>query len=413
MPERTLIINPGSTSWWLLSLSPVLFYDRIEIDPKEIKDVLDQGGRSSYDERAARMLELILRNPEEKILYENNKLPPRGQTKALNQQSQRIASLIIQEAAQYSPKNPSLAKPGELKKALRDAYRYWIRFNRLKAGILQKGESLHDLLIKDQIPQSLESLQKIEKTHARKIPGLLEEDKQLSTVLQELVRNALLITDLGKESIKRVYDGLIDEFLPTIELVERVRVFRDLPEKTREALNINLLTELYNFRLRKIKSRSKERLDLTEAFYRALKERKKLQALRLRITEFDTLIFERDLKPDQALKTVFTLVKDINKTVKRIDSIGTWAMWGTGAYLLGEIMSSLSPSAQLLLKSAMLNPLTVKATKEFVKNYYTALSGLSPKSSSYISIIRDYVAVQPYSQTGIYKGKPNVFKFWV
>jgi len=314
----------------------------------------------------------------------------------------------------YSLGHSSLIKAGELKKALKTAYQHWIRYNRLKASILQKDEPLHNLLTKEQIPKSLENIQKIEKTNANGIPNLLKKNNQLRTVLQELVRNSLLIMDLAKDSTKRVYDGLIDEFLPTIELVERVRVFQDLPEATPEALNFSLLTELYIFRLRKIQSSSAERLNVTEAFKRALKERKRLSGLRLKIAEFDALISERDLKPDQALKNTFALIKDINSRVKRIDAVGTWAMWGTGAYLLGEILSTLSPSVRLLLETVLLNPLTVKATKEFVQNYYITLSGLSPKSSSRISIIRDYIAIYSYSQLGkIYKVRPNIFKFWV
>lgn len=414
MAQRTVIINPGSTSWWLQSLSPVLYYDRIDIDPKGIEDILKHGDRSSYHERAARMIELILNNSDEEILRKNNHLPARGQTRQLKQKSQEITDRLIREANNYSMRQLSLIKPGELKKALRTAYRHWIRHNRLKIGVLQKDEPLHDLLIKVQVPQSLASLEKIEETHVGRIPQLLEKDNQLKRVLRELVRNALLIMDLGKDSTKRVYDGLFDEFLPTIELVERIRVFRDLPHTTPEPLNFSLLMELYSFRLSKVRASSMERINVTEAFRRAFKERKRLRDFRLKIAEFDALIIERNLKPDQALKSMFTLIKDINRTVKHIDTMGTWAMWGTGAYLLGEMVSSLSASAHLLLKTILLNPLTVKATKEFVQNYYMALSGLNPKSSSYISIIRDHVAARPYSRLGrIYKVRPNVFEFWV
>jgi hypothetical protein len=396
MAQRTVIINPGSARWWLLSLSTVLYYDRIEIDPKGIEDVLNQSDLSSFHERAARMLELILNNPDEKILHKNNQLPTRGRTRELTEKSQEITHRLIREASNYSLRHPSLIKPGELKKALKTAYRQWIRYNRLKASILRKDEPLYNLLIREKIPQSLATLQKIDETHANRIPELLDKDNQLKTVLQELVRNALLIMDLAKDSTKRVYDSLVDEFLPIIELVERVRISRELREATPEVLNFSPLAELYSFRLSKIKSSSIERLNVIEAFKRALKERKRLSDLRLKIAEFDLLINERDLKPDQALKSVFALIKDINSTVKRIDAVGTWAMWGVNAYVLGEILSSLSPSVHLLLKTILLNPLTVKATKEFVQNYYIALSGLSPKSSSYISIIRDHIAVQPY-----------------
>ncbi len=415
MVQRNVIVNPGSASWWLLSLSPLLYYDQIEIDPNAIKDILDQGNRSSFHERTACMLNLILNNPNEKILYVNNSLPPRGQTKELKQESQKIANWLIREANNCSLRYPSLIKDSELKKALRTAYRYWIRYNNMKVSILQKDEPLQVLLIKEQIPQSLASLKKIEKTDAKKIPELLESDNQLRIVLQELIRNALLIMDLGKNSTKRVYDGLVDEFLPTIELVERVRIFHELPKATSKMFNFSLLTELYRFELNKIKSYpNNKRLNATEALKRAFQERARLKSLRLKIAEFDTLIAERNLKPDRAMKDLFALIKDINSTIKRIDSIGTWAMWGTGAYLLVEVLSSLSPSAQLLLKSVLLNPLTVKATKEFMQNYYISLSGLSPKSSSYISIIRDYIAIHPSSESGqIYKSRPNIFKFWV
>lgn len=414
MAQITAIINPGSISWWFLSLSPLLFYDRIEIDPNEIEDVLNQGDRSSFHERTARMLELILNNPEEEILYRNNQLPPRGQSMKLNQRAQTITDRLIHEASDYSLSHSSLVKASELKKALRVAYRCWIRYNRVKLSILQKDEPLYNILKKDQIPQSLVSLQKIEETHAKRIPELLDRDNQLRIVLQELVRNALLIMDLGKDSSTRVYDGLVDQFLPTIELVERLRVFHELPEKTSQILNFSLLTELYSVRLSKIRSNSLEKSNVTMGFNRALRERKRLSALRIKIAEFDAFIDGLDLKPDRALKAIFVLVKDLNTTLKHIDAVGTWAMWGTGAYLLGEILSSLSPRAKLILKTVLLNPITVKATKEFIQNYYITLSGLSLKSSSCISIIRDYTAIQQCSKLErIYKVRPNVFKFWV
>jgi hypothetical protein len=421
MAQRIAIINPGSARWWLLSLSPVLFYDRIEIDPKGIEDVLNQGDLSSFHERAARTLELILKNSDEKILYENNQLPQRGKTEELKEKSEEITDRLISEASNYSLEDhPTLIKPDELKEALKTAYQQWISYNQLKASILQKNEPLSNLLGK-KIQQSEATLKKINETPANRIPELLDKDNQLKTVLRELVRNALLIMDLAKDSTKRVYDSLVDEFLPTIELVERVRIFRELPEATHEELNFILLTQLYNFSLSKIKSSSIERPDVIEAFMRALKERKRLSDLRSKIAEFDVLINvlvnEQNLKPDQALRSISALIKDINITIKRIDAAGTWAVWGVGTYVLGEILSSSSPIVRLLLQTILLNPLTVETIKKFVQNYYIALSGLSPKSSSYISIIKDHIAFQLYSherhERKIYNVRPNIFEFWV
>ncbi len=393
---------------------PLLYYDQILIDSHEIDDILDHGDRSSFHEKTAHMLDLLLRNPTEQILYKKNKIPPRGQGIEIETKANNITQLLINETAGYSSHQPTLIKPVELKLALVIAYKEWIRYNRQKSYLLTDNEPLGILLKKDQIPKSITNLLKIRQTPTNDIINLLEKDIQLKKVLKELVRNALLIMDLEKDTTIRVYDYLIEEFLPTIELIERIRVFRDMPDASHKILNFSLLTEFYNFKLNKIKTKPRIRLNAAEAFIRILSERKRLSSLRHKMSEFESLINERDPKPTNIMKDLYALIKDINKKVNRIDTIGTWTMWGTGAIIFTEMVTSLSPVSIFILKTLLLNPVTVKITKEFLKDYYVALSGLNPKTSSYISIIKDQIGIRSHSELkGIYNVRPNIFKFWI
>jgi len=416
--NRTVTIVPGSSSWWLVTLSPLLFYDTIRVCSADLDAVLQEGSQSSFHDRVAMTLDALLNSEEHSIIVQDKQLPAFGRSPELYDEAKRLAAEIISYSGEYTPSRPTLISPAHLKKSMRVAYTTWIEYNMQKFNSLHKTESFANVLRTSQIPQSQNNLRRIIHTPPNRFPDLLEKDLSLRKVFEELVRNAILITSLAKDPHSRAYDTLIEEFVPTIELVERVKVFCELPDYQQESQDFTLLSKFYDFRIKKVTRTSKEIPNAIEAVRLALKGRHQFSVLRKKIAELDTVIQQRSSDSAPFFEEIASMISDINRALRRIDEVGGWGIWlsaASSAYFFAEMIASSSPELHLLLKSLVFNPYTTKRVKEALQNFTLVRGGLKPNWSGRISLIRDFATPRlSASLASLYQKIPvQAFKFWV
>ncbi len=417
MLERCAVINPGSSSWWLLTLTPILYYDRVRVSTADLESIHEQEGKSYYNLTVSRILTALERYAEEEVVIRDNRLPARGRSIRIQEDAKSIADRLLQYAAEWSPKSLALVRPSELKRVMMSAYSEWIAYNKSKASVMPETDPLKKELLERQIPRSQQSLRRIQTTAVNKIVDLLNQDVDLYTVFVNIIRNAYLICTIPNfHKRERLYDVLVEEFLPAVRLVQRYLVFVELPERINEIIGFDTLIRMYDFRMKRISATASGTHSSPENIVVcAFKERKRFSTLRKRLAELDSLIRDEGSDIDESwIGEIISIARELHRTMQQIDKAGTAFMWTSGAYFLQELLSTLDPVLGRLLKSLIVNPLTTKLAKEGMKNLYLATKGIKAGASPAIAAVRDYVG---YKHVAVdrqsYSIGPGTYEFWI
>jgi hypothetical protein len=262
--NRRAFVNPGSSSWWLLSLAPVLYFDRVRVSKEDLDSVIQQADNSAYHHSVAQVLGRLLAETGHELIVSDHGLPPRGRDPAIEARARVLTTEMIEAAESWSPTRPTLVRPGELKIAMTAAYRRWLEYNRAKARLLPSQDPLRTEIVGHQIPVSTQNLDCVSRTHARLLPELLGRNTSLRVVLENLVRNAILLTTMADGPDERAYDTLAAEFLPTVNLVERLRLFGSGRPRLAESARSDLLFRVHNINLARIASTASGRFESPE-----------------------------------------------------------------------------------------------------------------------------------------------------
>lgn len=414
---RQAIIVPGSSSWWLLTLSPVIYFDKVRAPADDMAIVEEEEDKSFYHWSAARVLKALEKHADEEVLVRDSHISGGGRTSDVTSQATKIADALIEAADNYNPWKPTIVKPSELKTVMTHAYREWILYNKKKTLILSKKDPLCQELMEKQLPCWQSVLRMLKSTHARRIPELLKEDDQLNTVYRDIIRNAYLDVTTGGDPGERAYDVLAVEFLPAIKLVERHQVFHELPDKLPEIVRFDTLLHLYDFQMRAVSQTATGHLPEPESVVvTAFRERKRFSTLRKRLTEIDSIIQEETDNEEILLNEVISLARDLHKQIRRIEQSSKALMWIGGAYGLKEFISSLdSAYAPLMgvITTLILNPWTKEAARKSLANLYLSAKGIGGGAGTAMAVVRDYLGVLSASSgRGPRLFGPGVYKFW-
>lgn len=56
MGDRLAVINPGSSTWWLLTLTPIIYFDRIRVAAGDLESIHKQESCSYYNFSVSKVL---------------------------------------------------------------------------------------------------------------------------------------------------------------------------------------------------------------------------------------------------------------------------------------------------------------------------------------------------------------------
>jgi hypothetical protein len=413
MAIRQAVINPGSSSWWLLSLTPFLYFEKVRASSADLQSVLEQEGKSAYHDAAAQVLAALQRHTGKDILSSDSSLPSRGRSREILDQARQTSKELVLHAARWSPSTPTLARPSELKTVMVNAYREWIRYNRKKAALLPHGDPLREELATKQIPRWSSILQRLTATTPRCIPELLENDQDLFQVLADVVRNAILLTSIAEKRHEKTFDSLAREFLPAVELVERIRIFGNAALSDGPA-RFDLLVRLHELRVQNIARNTTNLIQKPDSIViQALRERDRFSVLRKRLAELDEIITSMKAPEEQWLKEAISLAKETHKEVSRIDRLGNAFMWLSGAYVLSEWLTGVDPLISKVIKSVLVNPITSKAIRDTFIDIHLAHKKFGPGATSAMAAVRDYIAVRPIIEAQSNRRRAATYEFWV
>jgi hypothetical protein len=417
MPERYAVINPGSSSWWLLTLTPVIYYDRLRVCASDLTSIHEQEGKSYYNSTTHRILTALENYADEDFIIKDERLPTRGRAPRIERDVKKIADALLHHASKWSPRSPTLVRPSELKRIMTAAYKEWLAYNRGKASVTPQSDPFKRELLERQIPRSQQSLRRLQSTPVREIAGLLTEDRDLYTVFSNIVRNAYLICTIPDINAReRLYDVLVNEFLAAVPLVQRYFVSVELPEKTPEVIGFDTLIQVYDLRMERTSAAVRGVPGSPDAIVTcALRERTRFALLRKRLAELDSLIHNERQEVDEPwLREIVSLSRELHRHLEQIDKVGTAFMWASGAYFLREFLSTLEPSLAHLLRCLLVNPLTTKIAKNGMENLYLATKGLKAGASPAIAAVRDYIGHR-HLITERWPGSigPGAYEFWV
>jgi hypothetical protein len=415
MPREAIIV-PGSSSWWLLTLTPVIYFDRVRVPAADIADVRRQESDSFYHWSVSKVLQALEKyGEEEEVLLLDPGIPGGGRGPVITREARRLANALLLQAANYNPWKPTVVRPSELKTVMTHAYREWIIYNKNKANALPPRDPLRKELAQKQIPRWQEVLARLRTSPSRQMPELLQKDPELNTVFTDVVRNAYLLTTTGGSAGQRAYDALAQEFLPAVKLLERYRVFCELPDRLPELLRLDLLVQVYDLRMeRAARAASGRPVDPHSLTVAAFRERKRFALLRKRLSEIDSLLCEHSEKEAVLLREIIKLARDLHKQVQFIDFTGQAFLWAAGSYGLREILSLIDPGLPPIIAPLIANPWTTKPAREALKNLYLSAKGLGQGAGPAFSAMRDYVnTVTLTSSKGPRLFGSGVFRFWV
>jgi hypothetical protein len=417
MPERCAVINPGSSSWWLLTLTPVIYFDRLRVSASDLTSIHEQEGKSYYNLTTHRILTALENYAEDEFIIKDDNLPVRGRAPQIEKKVKKITDALLQYASQWSPKYPTLVRPSELKRIMTAAYKEWLAYNKSKASVTPQSDPFKRELLEQQIPRSQQSLKCLQSTPVREIVNLLMENQDFYIVFSNIIRNAYLICKIPDiNSRERLYDVLVQEFLPAVPVVQRYLVFEELPEKTAEVIGYDTLIQVYDLRMHRTSASVSGVPGSPDSIVAcALRERKRFALLRMRLAELDSLINNENQDIDEPwLREVVLLSRELHRQLEQIDKVGTAFMWASGAYFLREFLSTLEPSLSHLIRCLLVNPLTTKIAKDSMKNLYLATKGLKTGASPAIAAVRDYLGHRNLINES-WSGSigPGSYEFWV
>jgi len=417
MGDRLAVINPGSSTWWLLTLTPIIYFDQIRVAAGDLESIHEQEGRSYYNFSVSKVLRALERYAEEEIVMADDSLPTAGKDQQIISKAEDIAKALIGQAAAWSQGSPTIASPSELKNVMINAYTEWISYNQEKAKLSPNKDPLKLELLEKQIPRWKSIREKIKATKGEDILELLSENSELYIVFKDIIRNAHLITTASNLSKnERIYDVLAEEFLPAVSLVQRYQVFLELPEKVNEIISFDTLLNIYDLRMQRTAAAVSGVPESPKSIVlSAFRERERFSLLRKRLAEIDTLI--QDGAPDNDLQwfhEIIDLARDLHKQIERIDKAGKAFMWASGAYFLKELLSTVEPTISQFIRMLLVNPITTRFAKETLKNMYLSAEGITGSASPAIAAIRDYIGFKHIAHDNSPRViGSGVYEFWV
>ncbi len=120
--HREAVIAPGSSSWWLLTLSPIIYLDRIRVSAQDLYEVRQQEDMSIYHASVASVLTALEAHADEELLIEDTELPGTGDAPAITQKARRLADTLVDHAASWNSWRPTPVRPGELRRLMVNVY---------------------------------------------------------------------------------------------------------------------------------------------------------------------------------------------------------------------------------------------------------------------------------------------------
>lgn len=394
-------------------MTPILYYDRIRIGKADIDGIVDQSENSTFHDFVATAYQTLRTELGNDVLIIDRGMPVKGRSESLSTEVKSTSNIIIEAAGAWSPSSRTLVRPGEVKGVLIMAYREWIRYNRRKVSLLPENDPLRAELLEKQIPRWSGVLRDVKATKAAEISETLLKSKDLRQVFDDIIRNALLLSTTPKPD-ERVFDSLVEEFLPALELVERVRLWQAIQDHENESMRYDLILKLHQIRLSKLASLASNRPDQPRSVVlQAIRERSRFAILRKRLSELDEAIKSLNADEFSWLTESLKLTKEVKKEIDRVEKAGTAFMWLSGAYFLAEVLSGVDPSVGKAVRMLLVNPITTKKVKDIMKNLYLADKGFGQGAPAAIAVTRDYLAMQRISQSSR-RARPAVkYEFWI
>ncbi len=413
--QRVVIIRPGSHSLWPLSVPSLILFDQVKVSSADIQAVFREGSHSSLHHLAAETLENLLKDQPASFIVRDRKLRRGRESLELRASARRLAHELLGEADKYSFLKPTLIKPSELKHALVTAYEEYLRYYKSHLPALNRTEAFSNWISREQVPVTIENLNKIRSTHSRNIVEFVTAEPHFLRVLEELVLDSILILELIEHG--NVYDPLIAQYLPLLDCIERLRFSRSLRSSSSAPIDTSMFWRLFEYRMRRISSGwSRPTVDVGDAIMLAFERREQFRVLRQRLVELDILLNAKEFR-SQELREFFSLVRTINKQTQSLDNKIPWFFWTavqTSTFLFQEYAPALSFAVQNALKAVVGNPSTVKYVKETIQNFRIALKGISPYATGHLVAVRDAAILRKRSRSGqVYSQTPlGLFRSW-
>jgi hypothetical protein len=329
---REIYLTPEHSKWWLLSPGVTIYYDRIKICQSDFDQIQRVAGQSSYHSQIALQLDaLSSRNdfPEIEIIPDS----ALELTENYQQRSEVLKNLLFRRA--HDNQDPTLI-PKDLVKLTIDAFQHWIEYNQNKVRYLRKDEAYRHLLGGDLIPswqERMKSLVEIYNAPEKEILDRFLENKEAMSTFKRLLASCSRCIDLV-DSGKQIYDPMLVEYLPVIQIIEGNRVSSSLVDKDG---NFSKLFEAFRIRMARYTEILPIDLNLNDVAnnitaYSTIRENlSKLDRTISSIKDSDLLTSLDDIRRD-----IGAIVSDINKLSSSI-SYGFWisgVIW-TVASILG------------------------------------------------------------------------------
>jgi hypothetical protein len=219
---REVYLAPEHSKWWLLSPGMTLYYDKINILSADFDKAQQESGQSSYHDQLAGHLDAFTRRedyPEISVVSDFSI----GSEESLLDEAQSVFEDLTSRAS--SDDDPTLI-PDDLIQLTADAFRHWIDYNKGKVRFLRKDEAYRKLLGSELIPaweSRLLNLQRhLEAPAEERLGRFLGDADALSTFKRLLTSSCrcIRLVDSGKQ----IYDPMLVEYLPAIQLIESRRI---------------------------------------------------------------------------------------------------------------------------------------------------------------------------------------------
>ena len=225
---REVYLTPEHSKWWLLSPGVTIYYDRLKICKSDFEKVQKEAGNSSYHDQIALHLDAFISRddyPEIEIIDDAEL----GLTENYQNRSEVLKNLLYRRAGD---ENDTTLTPREIVKLTIDAFEHWIDYNKGKVRYLRKDEPYRGLLGGDLIPEwekRRSKLIEIYNSPENEILDRFSEDKDSQSTFKRLLASCSRCIDLI-DSGKQIYDPMLVEYLPVIQIIEGKRVSNRLME---------------------------------------------------------------------------------------------------------------------------------------------------------------------------------------
>jgi hypothetical protein len=334
---REVYLTPEHSSWWLLSPGVTIYYDKLKICKSDFDKMLKAGGQSSYHDQIALHLDAFKSRddfPEIEII-DDSELPL---AKDYFQRADILKNILFKRAADNS--DPTLI-PKDLVKLTIDAFHHWIEYNKGKVRYLSKGEAYSNMLGSDLIPnweQRLRSLYSIYRSPDEEILNLFSENPDAISTFKRLLASSSRCIDLI-DSGKQIYDPMLVEYLPTIQLIEGRRVTKNLIDKKGD---VSGFFEAFNIQMTKYKEILPININLNEVG-KNITDYNKIRSNLKRLDSTISSIQHSDLLHSLSdIKNEIGAIVHENQNLSRNIGYGFWVsglIWTVASFLGGPDLS--------------------------------------------------------------------------